>query len=230
VAGEYDDSLLAEGLCDAGVRFYDADSAQLDALHAAVAPVIDELDSDPATASLLQGIKAVAAEHSDVDAIEVADSCRSAGPVGEAAVAEQPSTLPDGAYRVQITVDEVAEYGVSNSAGWSGTWTITIRDGIFEVRCASFEAPGKDCGNELSDGTDVFEAGYVRGGDGPVVYFVGDAEVLADRGGCIPPDCSDADPYWFDWELDGDQLVLTNPGPAGEEVFNLAIEPLTRIS
>lgn len=158
----------------------------------------------------------------------------SAPPEDGSSIPEEPSTLPNGVYRVEVTVDEVAVAGMSNAGGQSGTWSLTVEDGIFELRCATLEQPGKDCGNVDSDGTDVFEAGYLRGGDGPAVYLVADGEVMAERAGCqLPPStqpghCFVLEPYWFDWSLEGDQLTMSNAGGVGAHTF--LVEPLTKIS
>lgn len=234
VAGPYDDSGIATELCDVGVRFFDAGSDELDALHEALAPVVQELADDPATGPIVEAIQAIAEEHPDAEPIEVPEGCGTEVPDQGSAVPDEASDLPDGLYRVEITADEVADYGVSNGSGWSGTWSLTVHDdGTYEMHCATLDLPGKDCGQIDSDGTHVLDAGYLRGGDGPV-YFVGDGEVMSELGGCeLPPSpepghCFVLDPYWFEWSLDGDQLTFSDAG--GFDVPNMVIEPWTRIS
>lgn len=230
VEGPYDESSAAERLCDRGVRFMEAGAAQIDALREAVEPVIERLADDATSGPLLAQLQGIASEHPEADAVDVANSCRTTTGSSDSAIPKETSTLPDGVYRVEITPDEVADFGVSNGDGWSGTWTLRVREGVYELTCSVLRLPGRDCGGTNTDA--VLEAGYVRG-TGNTVYFVGDGEILAHVTGCLLPvstkagHCFVVDPYWMDWEVDGDHLTFSNPG--GSDAYTLVIEPWTKI-
>ena len=76
VEATYDETTLARELCEAGTRFIPASAEQLDALHDAVAPVIDGLAADPNNADLLADIQALAAEYPDTEVPDVPADCQ----------------------------------------------------------------------------------------------------------------------------------------------------------
>jgi hypothetical protein len=144
-------------------------------------------------------------------------------------VPAQASTLPEGVYRVEIPVESVTDAGISNGPGWSGTWTLQIKDGTFALTCRPLDEPGKDCGNTVSNG--VFEAGDLRG-QGHRVYFVGNVELLAALSGCsndpgAPEDkqCHGGEPYSAVWSMEGNQLTFSDA-----TVYHLSLRPWTRIA
>lgn len=148
--------------------------------------------------------------------------------------APQPDAadLNDGGYRVEITEDEVEEAGLSNGPGWSGTWTLTLRDGTYQLTCKPLEPGGRDCGNSVSD--EVLEAGNVEV-DGDRVHFTYDPELMSQLTGCVLPVSSDPGrcysipPYAFTWTSDGDRLTLADAG-SPEVPHALVLEPWQRIA
>ena len=54
--------------------------------------------------------------------------------------------LPDRVYRVANTEADVARAGLDNSGGITGTWTLRVADGTFQLSCRPLESPGTDCG------------------------------------------------------------------------------------
>jgi hypothetical protein len=123
---------------------------------------------------LLTKIKAVAAEYPAGEPLKVDSDCRKGASVSDLSAGAVPRTtaaIPDGVYRVQISTDEVLAAGLDNHDGTSGTWTMSVRRGRFEVRCQPFSAPGEDCGGSTQ--SEPFEWGALRGKTN-VVYFVSD--------------------------------------------------------
>ena len=175
VDATYDESSIAEELCTRGVRFKDATPAQLLALRTRLTPVLDRLASDPVNGPLLTKIKAVAQQNAASETLKVDNDCRKGVSVDESIAGTIPRTaaaIPDGAYRVQITTDEVLAAGLDNHDGDSGTWTLSIRDGKYQLRCQPVSTPGQDCGGSTQ--SEPFEWGELRG-KGNVVYLVSDA-------------------------------------------------------
>jgi TRAP-type C4-dicarboxylate transport system substrate-binding protein len=210
----YDETTPAVELCESGARFADASPDQVKELRNAVQPVLDRLAADPRSGALLKEIEKIAAEHPQHETPAVPGECRSGtsqDSVGS--IPDQRSKLPDGVYRVALTPAEVEATGESNEGGTSGTWTLTLRDGTYELRCKALADPGKDCGNvpvgDLSD--DPLEAGDFRG-SGATAFFVDSLS--------IPP-------YRADWEREGETLTFDDY--AGEAGGYLVIEPWRKI-
>ena len=171
----YDESSIAEELCTRGVRFKNATPTQLLALRTRLTPVLDRLASDPVNGSLLTKIKAVAQQNAASETLKVDNDCLKGVSVDESIAGTIPRTvaaIPDGAYRVQITSDEVLAAGQDNHDGTSGTWTLSVRHGKYQLRCQPVSTPGQDCGGSPPQ-SEPFEWGELRG-TGNVVYFVSD--------------------------------------------------------
>jgi TRAP-type C4-dicarboxylate transport system substrate-binding protein len=230
--GSFDDSAQAEELCAGGVRFIEADDAQLAELRKASAPVVAELAADPATSALLAEVQAIADRHPEPDVPDVPESCRTTDDAPSAGPAQGPDPgLPDGVYRAAISVDEVLASGNDNGPGWSGTWTLEISDGTYVLSCRPLDGSGQDCGGSDQDGP--LEAGRLQGADG-TVSFVFDAELLASASGCTLPasttqegHCYQLPPYTVDWVADGEDLLFSEP--TGGPAQYLVIEPWQRI-
>ena len=148
VDSTYDETTIAQELCEKGTRFITASPDQIAALRSTLQPVLDGLAADPANGTLLTEIQAIAADHPEPDVPTVPEACRqgtaddqsaaspAAGPPG------QVSDLPDGEYRVEITTDDLTAAGLDNHDGKSGTWTLTVREGMYEMRCRPIDDPG----------------------------------------------------------------------------------------
>ena len=237
VDATYDETTFARKLCEQGVRFVQASSRQLSELRAAFQPVIDGLATDPDDAALLESIQGIAAEHPDT---EQPDACAQGSPTEtEGAVAGAPtgtSDIPEGTYRVEITEADVANAGVDNGPGWSGTWTLVIENETWALYCRTLGSQ-VDCGNSGNTvGELPAEAGKVLG-SGNTVHLKADAKVLSSLTGCeLPPtgapghcDRGILFSYVLTWKAEGDTLELTEAGsPDASEVF--VIEPWTRIA
>ena len=232
VDADYDETTLARELCDKGARFVSADAEEIDALHAAVAPVVDQLAADPHEGPLLADVRAVAEGHPDPDVPDVPASCQQAGsaPADASTIPDEPSALPDGTYRVEITASDGERAGLNNPVGWAGTWTLEVKEGTYAVTCRALDDAQRNCGG--SNGYEgALEAGDLHGTDN-IAYFVYNPELLAQLTGCLLPVSSDTDhcgpnpSYSMTWALDGDSLTF------GEDVKSPAgwiIEPWQRI-
>ena len=218
----------AEQLCAKGVRLVKSTDAQLAKLGQAVEPVRQGLRDDPAEAALMRIVDEIALRHPGPDSLNVPAEC------GDPATGPAPSTpidgavIPDGIYRTPIPAVVVTAAGDSNSSGWSGTWTLTIKDGTYALTCRPLDRPGRDCGNSVFDG--ALEAGRLRGA-GDRVWFELDAQLLAALTGCqLPPSrtdpghCAPRDTYSARWTLVGDKLTFSD-----SDVLHLVLEPWRRI-
>jgi hypothetical protein len=196
----YDESSIAQELCTRGVRFKDATPAQLLTLRTRFATVLDRLAADPESGPLLTTIKAVAAEYPQSETLRVDSDCRQGASIDSRSAGAVPRTaaaIPDGVYRVQISTEEVLAAGLDNHDGTSGTWTLSVRHGRFELRCQPVAAPGDDCGGSTQ--SEPLEWGALRG-KGNVVYFVSDTTepLKAVR-----------------WAIKSNELQFTNPEHSG---------------
>jgi TRAP-type C4-dicarboxylate transport system substrate-binding protein len=228
VAAAYDETTAAAQLCEAGVRFYDATSEQLDRLTESLAPVYAQFEAD----ALWMDLVALAEAHPEVDVPEVSSECAGSPGIAEEdpVIPEEVSAIPEGIYRVSITPADVETAGFDNDSGWSGTWTLEIADGIYTMKCRPFELPDRDCGNAFVPGSDlpfdaIFEAGYVRG-TGNTVFFVYDAQVHSDHSGCELP-CFPIPTYEVGWELEGDMMTFSDV--RGSAAAEKVIKPWEKI-
>jgi TRAP-type C4-dicarboxylate transport system substrate-binding protein len=213
VDAKYDESAIARELCTRKARFHEASRAQIAELRAKVRPVLDRLAADPADAALLKQIQAIAARNPEPERLDVPGECRQ-GIATVSALGSIPSTgsaLPDGVYRVELTPADLA--GRSNDDGLSGTWTLKVRRGTYELSCRPIATRGIDCGHEDYDGP--LDVGDLRG-TGDRVYFMYRPDRLAQLTGCRlpvsqtrPGACFAGLPYVMTWELRGDQLTFS---------------------
>jgi TRAP-type C4-dicarboxylate transport system substrate-binding protein len=239
VDATYDETTIAQELCEVGARFITASPDQIAALHSNLQPVLDGLAAEPANGTLLTEIQAIAAEHPEPEMPGVPADCQQGPAEGQPSPAEgQPSAgsssevsgLPDGQYRVEITTDDVAAAGFDNRDGNSGIWTFTVHQGTYEIRCRPLDDPGTDCGGSVQD--EPFEAGYLRG-TGNTVTLVNDAELMSELTGCklpassaLPDHCGQGPSVTLTWEVEGDNLTLTGDLVRG---YELVLEPWKQI-
>jgi TRAP-type C4-dicarboxylate transport system substrate-binding protein len=237
VDATYDETTIARELCGKGTRFVSASPDQIAELRTSLAPVLDGLAADPDDGELLADVQTVAAANAAPDIPDVPTDCQQGAIDDDAnlgAIPEEVSELPDGEYRVEITTADVAGAGLSNGPGWSGTWTLTVRQGTFELRCRPVEDPGVDCGTSSEPQDEPFEAGEVLG-TGNMVYLVNTGELMSQLTGCkLPPSstepehCGPATTSRMTWVLDGDGLRFGDQ--QGSENLIYVIEPWQKIS
>jgi TRAP-type C4-dicarboxylate transport system substrate-binding protein len=233
VAGTYDETSVARQLCTQGARFVAATTGEVAAMKKAVAPVIDQLAQDPTSGPLLHEIQQIAADHPSVATPDVPEDCRH-GLADESTapdISSEVSALPDGTYRTEIRLAELEQKGLSNDDGWTGTWTLQVDRGDYQVSCKPLEEPGRDCGNNPAEAT--VEAGQLMG-TGDTVSFVSDPQLLSTLNGCkLPPgdapgQCGLLDTYTMKWAVDGDQLTFTDADPHNS-IWNWLLKPLQKI-
>lgn len=176
----------------------------------------------------MQVVDDLAAKYPNPDALDVPAKCHAKSPADSPAIPGQTSSIPDGVYRAQIPVALVTAAGDNNGGGWSGIWTLTIKDGTYTVRCRPLDQPGKDCGNVLLDVP--VEAGNVRG-TARTVWFVSDPDLLAAATGCtLPPSmgeghCVKTPPYTAAWTASADGLTFRD-----SDNLSLVLAPWRRIA
>ncbi len=232
VDATYDETTLAQDLCEKGARFIAASPDQIAVLRTSLQPVLDGLAGDPANGTLLAEIQAIAADHPEPDVPTVPEDCRQ-GTVdapSTGGVSAETADLPDGEYRVEITTDDLAAAGLDNRDGKSGTWTFTVRDGTYEMRCRPIDDPGIDCGQSVEDGP--LDVGYLRG-TGQTVTLVYDPELISKLTGCklpvsstLPDHCGPGGSITLTWEIEGDSLTFSGDLGRG---YELVLEPWTKI-
>ncbi len=149
---------LAEQYCADGGSVALADAADLAELAELAAPVLAELEADDTTRRIIGEIR----ELKSTVAADPATAAAACGPVVEEASdatgsesgadvpPEEVSELPDGVYRVEISLDDVEAAGLSNADGPTGIWTLEIDDGTWVQSCVPLDLPGTDCGNTPS--------------------------------------------------------------------------------
>ena len=159
------DHELATTLCDGGgtvVHDPHADSADV---ADAAAAVTEDLRDDAVTAELIDRIAALGSS-----APEPLARCSPAtAAVTPETLVPDPGRIPDGVYRVEFSDDYLRQQGLTREmAGINhGVWTITLRDGQWQVEQVA------------SDITDTFQGSYeVRGDD---LYWLFDEEQVVFR-------------------------------------------------
>lgn len=218
----------AEQLCKKDVRLVTASDAQMTQLRQAVEPVRQALRDDRAEAALMRTVDEIAQRHPDPDILDVPASCGDPSTAPATSPPTDGAGIPDGIYRTAIPVSAVTASGDSNNDGWSGTWTLTIKDGTYALTCRPLDQPGRDCGNVVIDG--ALEAGHVRGA-GDQVSFEYDAQLHSSLSSCQlpasrtdPGHCNAIDTYSATWTLAGDLLTFSD-----SDVLHLVLEPWRRI-
>ena len=99
-------------------------------------------------APLLADVQAIAGRHPNPEAPDVPESCQqpSSAAVDTPSIPEEAAAIPDGVYRVEVSLDDVQAAGLSNGPGWTGTWTLEIADGTYAISCRPLDRPTIDCG------------------------------------------------------------------------------------
>jgi TRAP-type C4-dicarboxylate transport system substrate-binding protein len=208
------EAALAEQYCAAGGSVALADAADLAELAELAAPVLAELEDDDEATRIIDEIREMKAETTGNSATAAAacgtvvDEVSAAGPPSEV------SELPDGVYRIEISLDDVEAWGETNAHGSTGIWTTEVHDGIWVTTCVPLDLPGTDCGNAEHGCT--CGTGPLRG-TGNTVWFVYDVEMVSELTGCQlpisqnePGHCGPGDDARMEWSIDGDTLTLSN--------------------
>jgi TRAP-type C4-dicarboxylate transport system substrate-binding protein len=172
----------AEAFCATGGRI--VTSGVVERFHDATRSVTDDLERDPATRSLIERIRGLAADVGAA-ATEV-PPCEPPDSVGIDRSETSHEGFPEGVYRKEITEDAMVADGLDrmSARNHAGRWTLRFADGTVVIEDV----------NDNSGERIVEEA----------VYCVADGRLLLGVPGLPSSACSD---FWSArWELDGDQL------------------------
>jgi hypothetical protein len=156
-------------------------------------------------------------------------------PVSATSVPTPKSDLPDGNYRTVITQQLLDEHNVYDR-GQIGTWTLVVRNGGYQLWCATEES-ADTCGDDRHAGNVQVEQGFLRG-PGPTVWFVHDMPWTLHACGATNghPDCPSGG-YRMTWRSTKDGLVFSDWFGLGDEgtgayatdASNWTIQPWTRV-
>lgn len=175
VRGSHDEAALVADQCTAGARFPVATPSQVASLRAAFEPALRAMEADPQRAPLLAAVRAVAAEHPEVDALHPREECAGApaDPQEVGAIPSTPSRIPPGTYRMTLTLQNLLDAGVEYDRALNNDTVITlVLDG---------EGGYRQIGDDIAPSPEgvytnlLWEVGQVTGA-GDRVYFVPDAE------------------------------------------------------
>lgn len=222
VQGNYAEDGYVKTLCEIGIEAYLVPAEVVTALRAKVQPALDRLSRDPAEAPLLTSVLEIAAAHAGVDPTTASAGCSNSADTVPTTV----PAVPNGRYRVRVTLDDLRAASVDNSGNFTGTWTITVAHGTYAYTCKSDVLGARDCGESGADPDFVLEAGYLRG-DAHVVHFVYDRAVhdrLADCGACQPIPTKNVG-----WSMHGDQLTFSDIGQQVNDPL-LIVKPWTKVA
>jgi TRAP-type transport system periplasmic protein len=146
---------VPDDVCGRGVKMIDASEGALAELRAAVQPVYDEIEKDPATKATIDAIEALrAASTAKPDAVEC--TVAASTPAPPAAAVASPI---DGTWRVCYTLEELMAAGADqgeNQPDNAGCGTKTFRKGHFwELGDGFLFDPGSPNGTFTVDGSTV---------------------------------------------------------------------------
>jgi hypothetical protein len=230
----YDEKGPASQLCRTGARFVPASSSQLRALRSRLDIVGRRIERDPAEAPVWRAVEKVAERYRRTDVVPAPPACDGRVPqTPNGAVPQTRAGLPDGVYRVTNSEADLSRSAFDNSGGLTGTWTLKVDNGTYQLTCRPVSEPGTDCGHEVTDVP--LEAGRLHG-SGHTAYFAYDAHLLADLTGCTlpvsqsrPGACFDGYNYQMSWKLRGSSLTFSDyraVTPDGQYL----VQPWRRIS
>jgi hypothetical protein len=130
-----------------GAKPYTVPDKVLSTRRGKMQPVLDGLADDPAEAPLLRSVLDVAARHPEPDTTTQGGSCKAASAQD---IPNTEAPIPDGQYRVQVTLDLKSAH-IVNSGNFMGTWTITVPHGTYDYTCWYSVDAQKDCGESGAD-------------------------------------------------------------------------------
>jgi TRAP-type C4-dicarboxylate transport system substrate-binding protein len=175
VRGSHDEAELVAEQCTAGARFPVATPSQIASLRAAFEPALREMEADPQRAPLLAAVRAVAAEHPEVDALRPPVGCGGApeAPREVGVIPTTPWRIPAGTYRMTLTLQNLIDAGVEYDRALNNDLVITLildGDGHYKVIGDDIAPSPEGVYTNL-----LWEVGQVTGA-GDRVYFVPDGE------------------------------------------------------
>jgi TRAP-type C4-dicarboxylate transport system substrate-binding protein len=121
----------ARQACRSGAELVIASAADLAALRRAAAPVYAELERDPTAKELIAAIHALAARKGPSASASACTGNQAPPAAGASAGGGAEPTIPEGAYRAEITFDEMVARGVDPGTASTngGIMTLTLDGG-----------------------------------------------------------------------------------------------------
>jgi TRAP-type transport system periplasmic protein len=173
--GSHNEAGLVADQCQAGSRFPVATPSQVASLRAAFEPALRQIEADPKRAPLLAAVRAVAAEHPEVDALVPPMGCGGAPatPQEVGTIPSTPSRIPPGTYRMTLTMQNLLDAGVAYDRALNNDSVATIileKDGRYRMIGDDIAPSPEGVYTNL-----LWEVGQVTGA-GDRVYFVPDGE------------------------------------------------------
>lgn len=220
-----DESDAAAKVCAAGVRLPSASRVQLAGIETAAQTVRRALAADAAEAGLLQALEPIAERHKGPSVPTIPQGCEAPRSTTGSGTTSTQGVIPDGTYRMSVTQEELTEAGLSNGPGFSGTWTMKVAGGAYELTCAPTTNPGKDCGNFTGPADTVLERG-------PLLEVPGGVQLAFDRDPA-QRNCSGCPPsqgYIVGWALAADVLTLKHAAQDAAESPQWTFHPWSKIA
>jgi C4-dicarboxylate-binding protein DctP len=143
----------ARQACRNGAEIVIASAADVAVLRRRAAPVYAELERDSTTKELIVAIRALARTSASASAAAACGRGRTASaPGGSAGARGARPTISEGAYRAEITFEEMVARGVDPAAAStnSGIMTLTLDDGRWRGHSQSDRYTGPDCTGRYS--------------------------------------------------------------------------------
>jgi C4-dicarboxylate-binding protein DctP len=137
----------ARQACRNGAKIVIASAADVAALRRAAAPVYAELERDPTAKELIAAIHALAARKGPSASAPACTRSQAPAAPGAPAGGGAKPTIPEGAYRAEITFEEMVARGVdpATASTNSGILTLTLDDGRWRGHAQSDRHTEPDC-------------------------------------------------------------------------------------
>jgi TRAP-type C4-dicarboxylate transport system substrate-binding protein len=142
----------AREACRNGAELVMASAADVAALRRAAAPVYAVLERDPTAKELIAAIRALATRKGGSAAAPACTLSQAPPAPGASAGGGAKPTIPEGAYRAEITFEEMVARGVdpTTASTNSGIITLTLDDGRWRGHAQSDRYTGPDCTGRYS--------------------------------------------------------------------------------
>jgi TRAP-type C4-dicarboxylate transport system substrate-binding protein len=166
IAEHPSDAQAATAYCADGGKVVLTSADQVAAFEKAAQPVFDYIDKDPANAKLIAALQDL---KSKTTASTGAAACgSSAAQINPAPTAANQvwsaGTLPNGVWKVKLSVDELFQAGDLRSVAsdWAGTYTVPFQDGKFQILYQGDQGQTGKCQGTYAVVGDVVRLTYLQ--------------------------------------------------------------------